>query len=129
MRTKNKILCFAHSRYLCCCSVAKLCPTLQPQGLQHARFLSSTISPNLLKFMSIDLVMIPSPCIFRPHEKILSSFSCSTKICLPFNTKILSIHGLLHGVVVVGALVAKLCPIHCDPMDWSPPGSSVHGIS
>ena len=26
-------------------------------------------------------------------------------------------------------LVAKLCPTLCDPMDCSPPGSSVHGIS
>ena len=25
-------------------------------------------------------------------------------------------------------LVAKSCPILCDPMDYSPPGSSVHGI-
>ena len=25
--------------------------------------------------------------------------------------------------------VAKLCPTLCDPMDCSPPGSSVHGIS
>ena len=28
-----------------------------------------------------------------------------------------------------GGLVAKLCPTLCDPMDCSPPGSSVHGIS
>ena len=27
-----------------------------------------------------------------------------------------------------GGLVAKLCPTHCDPMNCSPPGSSVHGI-
>ena len=27
-----------------------------------------------------------------------------------------------------GGLVAKLCPTLCDPMDCSPPGSSVHGI-
>ena len=26
-------------------------------------------------------------------------------------------------------LVAKLCPTLCDPMDCSPPGSSVYGIS
>ena len=26
------------------------------------------------------------------------------------------------------ALVTQLCPTVCDPMDWSPPGSSVHGI-
>ena len=25
-------------------------------------------------------------------------------------------------------LVAQLCPTLCDPMDWNPPGSSVHGI-
>ena len=28
----------------------------------------------------------------------------------------------------VKALVAQLCPTLCDPMDCSPPGSSVHGI-
>ena len=25
--------------------------------------------------------------------------------------------------------VAQLCPTLCDPMDYSPPGSSIHGIS
>ena len=25
-------------------------------------------------------------------------------------------------------LVAQSCPALCDPMDYSPPGSSVHGI-
>ena len=25
-------------------------------------------------------------------------------------------------------LVAQSCPTPCDPMEWSPPGSSVHGI-
>ena len=25
-------------------------------------------------------------------------------------------------------LVAQLCPALCDPMNWSPPGFSVHGI-
>ena len=28
----------------------------------------------------------------------------------------------------VYVLVAQLCLTHCDPMDCSPPGSSVHGI-
>ena len=28
----------------------------------------------------------------------------------------------------VKMLVAQLCPTLCDPMDSSPPGSSVHGI-
>ena len=41
-----------------CCSVAKLCPTLQPHELQHASFpLSFTISWSLLKLMSIESVM------------------------------------------------------------------------
>ena len=31
-----------------------------------------------------------------------------------------------HIVVVV--LIAQLCPTLCDPMDYSWPGSSVHGI-
>ena len=31
-------------------------------------------------------------------------------------------------VVVVYGLVAKSCPTLCDPMDYSPPGSSVRGI-
>ena len=26
------------------------------------------------------------------------------------------------------SVVAQSCPILCDPMDCSPPGSSVHGI-
>ena len=28
----------------------------------------------------------------------------------------------------VGGLVTKSCPTLCDPMDCSPPGSSVHGV-
>ena len=32
-------------------------------------------------------------------------------------------------LIVVKVLVAQSCPTLCDPMDCSPPGSSVHGIS
>ena len=32
-------------------------------------------------------------------------------------------------IIVSGGLDAKLSPTLCDPMDYSPPGSSVHGIS
>ena len=28
-----------------------------------------------------------------------------------------------------GGLVAKSCLIHCNPVNYSPPGSSVHGVS
>ena len=32
------------------------------------------------------------------------------------------------SVIVVVSVVAQLCPTLCDPIDCSPPGSSVHGI-
>ena len=28
----------------------------------------------------------------------------------------------------VSVLVTQSCPSLCDPMDWGPPGSSIHGI-
>ena len=31
-------------------------------------------------------------------------------------------------ILVIKILAIKLCPILCDPMDSTPPGSSVHGI-
>ena len=31
-------------------------------------------------------------------------------------------------ICIVIVLVAQLCPTLCDPMDCSPPGSSVYGI-
>ena len=31
-------------------------------------------------------------------------------------------------IMEVKVLVAQSCPTRCDPMDYSPPGSSVHGI-
>ena len=34
----------------------------------------------------------------------------------------------LKMVLKVKVLVSQLCPTLCDPMDRSPPGSSVHGI-
>ena len=35
----------------------------------------------------------------------------------------------LHHSVLFAVLVTKLCPTLCDPMDCSPPVSSLHGIS
>ena len=40
--------------------------------------------------------------------------------------KIIGEHNL-HNISVK-VLVAQLCPILCDPMDWSPPDSSVYGL-
>ena len=33
-----------------------------------------------------------------------------------------------HGFGTPGGLVTKSCPTLCDPIDCSPPGSSVHGL-
>ena len=41
----------------CSCSITKLCPTLRPHELQHARLLSFPISQSLLKLMFFELVM------------------------------------------------------------------------
>ena len=35
---------------------------------------------------------------------------------------------LVNTIVVIVVLVAQSCPTLCNPMDCSPPGSSVHGI-
>ena len=42
----------------------------------------------------------------------------------------LSVHALKSSdrCMVVVVLVAHSCLTLCDPMDYSPPGSSVHGI-
>ena len=42
------------------------------------------------------------------------------------SSKKISLH--LEKEVKGKALVTQLCPILCNPMDCSPPGSSVHGI-
>ena len=36
---------------------------------------------------------------------------------------------LFHSIVCAVCLVAQLCRTLCDPMDYSPPRSSVHGFS
>ena len=45
-------------------------------------------------------------------------------LCCPFET----ISTLLISYVCVGAKSLELCLTLCNPMDWSPPGSPVHGV-
>ena len=56
------------------CSVAKLCPTLQPHGLQHASLSSSSPSSSLLKLMFIKSV-IPSNHLILCHHLLFCSQS------------------------------------------------------
>ena len=40
-----------------------------------------------------------------------------------------TLRNLIYKIIFkVGGLVCVSCPTLCDPMDCSPPGSSVHGI-
>ena len=53
-----------------------------------------------------------------------STISQNGKCCEPSGGKKKN----FREVMVVGGLVAKSCPILCNPMDYSPPGFSVYGI-
>ena len=70
---------------------------------------------------------------------LLSSFSHVRLFVTPSSSatwEAIYIHVYIHTCVCVcvcvfvgaGGLVAKSCLTFCDPMDCSPPGSSVHGI-
>ena len=53
-------------------------------------------------------------------EGLVRNYRSQPRSCWQFNFRELAI-------VVVESL--KLCPTLCDPVDSSPPGSSLHGIS
>ena len=61
------------------CSGPKSCPTVRPRGLQLQASLSSTISRNLLKFMSLESVM-PSNHLILFHPLLLPSIFPSTSV-------------------------------------------------
>ena len=60
-------------------------------------------------------------------------FTSGRMSCFPFGTITLKASAnILHRVfcdpVLFLVLVTKLCPTLCDPLDYTPPGSSLHGI-
>ena len=64
-KTQQAFEIFPPAFYFSCCSVAKLCPTLcNPMNFNTPGPLSSTISQSLLKFMSMELVMLSNHLIF-----------------------------------------------------------------
>ena len=73
--------------------------------------LSSTISQRLLRFMSTESSDAASPSVMINIQSTISPV----------------VYSVCEGEVEV--LVAQSCPTLCDPMDCSPPGSSVHEIS
>ena len=73
----------------------------------------------------------PAPMCLKQNSAASTSHSTSytvnQKMASP--NAILALLGLqLCVCVCVCVLVAQLCPTLCDPMDCSPPDSSVHGI-
>ena len=63
----------------CCCSVTKSCPTLLTSWTTASQTLSSTISWSLLKFMSIESVMLSSHLILCRPLLLLPSVFASIK--------------------------------------------------
>ena len=57
-------------------------------------------------------------------SKTTADGDCSHEIkrCLLLGRKAMT------NLVSMSVLVSQSCPTLCDPMDWGPPGSSVHGI-
>ena len=78
----------------------------------------------MLSSVTVSLVLI-----LRLQERAFSHYVTLTKL---FNLPKPFIPYVLVGDYIYldgGDLVAKSCLTLCDPMDYSPPGSSVHGIS
>ena len=76
------------------------------------------------------LQVFPYPLWVGGLPRIHSPPSCGL-YCLTLSTirkGKLFLCALICSKMCVCVLVTQLCPILWDPMDWSPPGSSVHGI-
>ena len=71
---------FLFTVFCCCfCSVAKSCLTLQPHGLLPARLPCPSLSPSLLRLMSIELLM-PSNHFILCHPLLLPSIYSSIRV-------------------------------------------------
>ena len=82
-------------------------------------FLSSLdwiISIDLFSILVIDYFLFHITLLFKPMWWIIL-------FCIYFS------HFTFCFVLFCCCLVTKSCPTLCNPMDCSPPGSSVHGIS
>ena len=66
--------------YLFCCSVAKLCLTVTPRTAVYQASLSSPITRSLLKFMSVDLVMLSNHLILCHLLLLLPSVFPSIRV-------------------------------------------------
>ena len=74
-------------------------------------FYSSGYENNLTEFF----LLFVSMCLFQPDFSEKSPFASRSLL-------------LILEKCESEVKVAQSCPTLCNPMDWSPPGSSVHGI-
>ena len=65
---------------LCCCSVAQSCQILRPHGLQHTRLPCPSLSPSLLKLVSIESVMPSNHLILCCPLLLLPSILLSIRV-------------------------------------------------
>ena len=121
---------------LCCCSVAKSCPTLCGSINTKSDQLSSWTHHHWLLLPLFYTLTLPSP------SKSFHFFLCSTLFSIfqgqrCYYTKLdqvtialccLTASSLFPINPVVVVLVTQSCPTLCNTMDYSAPGSSVHGI-
>ena len=96
---------------------------------------SVKLRPHLEAFMPSLIRALPAPssapCLlpFSGHPCLLSASSSlhSRPLVLPCSCRMPpSPHIFLSFIFIV--LVSEFCPTLCDPVECSPPGSSVHGI-
>ena len=90
--------------------VAQLCPTLSdpmdcnpPGSSIHGIFQARVLEWGAIAFSDSPFIPTYFPPIIKQGQKETQVFHCCS--------------------------ITKLCPTLCDPMDYSPPGSSVQGIS
>ena len=106
--------------------VAKSCPTLcDPHGWQHARLPCPSLSPRVCSSSCplSQLCYIPILSSATLFSFCLPSFPASGSDA----HKIISVDMVFHKPQF--SSVAQSCLALCNPKDWGPPGSSVHGDS
>ena len=104
---------------LACMLSLQSCPTLQPYGLWPARLLCPwDIQARILKWVAISSSRGSSQPRDQTH---LTSLALAGRFFTTSAT-------LEAWDKVCESEVAQSCPTLCNPMDYRPPGSSVHGI-
>ena len=117
---------------LCCISYSVVSDSLQPHGLQPARFLCPWDSPG--KNTRVDchsLLQLTYLRSLNMRATTTSPTAHNIKIVLPSHFSGSSVSPSYLQTLVrkkERKLVAQSCPTLCNPMDCSRPRSSVHGI-